>query len=206
MTFWKEHFSLLRKFFRSDFRRLLSHCAIGMAIACLIGVVVGLRQPDVVEEALSMFMEVVEDAGVVDKDGNFSVFALLQNNWTAMLMAVTYGFLPFIYLPLISLLSNGFVIGIMAAWYQTEGMGLPLLLAGLIPHGIFEIPALVLSIACGVHLCTYMTHRITGRSQRTMAEVCEELLRVIVLAVAPLVVAAAFVECYITPVIMQFFA
>ena len=38
-----------------------------------------------------------------------------------------------------------------------------------------------------------------------MLELLEELLRVVVLVIAPLTAAAAFVECYVTPVVMGFF-
>ena len=44
-------------------------------------------------------MAMVEDAGIMDSDGNISPFGLLTNNWTAMLLAVVYGFVPFLFLP-----------------------------------------------------------------------------------------------------------
>ena len=48
-----------------------------------------------------------------------------------------------------------------------------------------------------------MCRIVTGNPEkRPLLEMLEDLLRVMVLAVAPLTVAAAFVECYITPVIM----
>ena len=48
--------------------------------------------------------------------------------------------------------------------------------------------------------------RIASRSPGTMMEVVENLLRVLVLMIAPLVIIAAFVECYVTPVVMSYFA
>ena len=205
MSFLKEQIPLLKEFFQSDFRRLLLWCTVGLVAAAVMGSAVGTLHPEVVEEALRMFAEVVEEAGVVTDDGGISVFALLQNNWLAMLTAVGYGFLPFVHLPLLSLFSNGFLLGIMVAWYQSQGASMLLLLAGLVPHGTFELPALVISIACGVHLCGYMTRRFLGRDKTPMTDVCADLLRVVVLVLAPLVVTAAFVECYITPICMSFF-
>ena len=205
MSFLKEQGALAVEFLRSDFRRLVLRCAAALAVFAGMGAAVGLSQPEVVEEALAMFADLVEEAGIVSDDGTLSVFSLLANNWQAMLMSVLYGFLPFVFLPMLSLFSNGFLMGIMAAWYQNQGIGTGPLLAGLIPHGIFELPALTIAIACGIHLCVYMTARVTGRSKRPLSEVAEELLRVLVLVVAPLVVAAAFVECYITPSVMELF-
>lgn len=205
MSFLKEQSVLAVGFLRSDFRRIVLRCAAAMSVFAGFGVVVGMSQPEVVEEALSMFADIVESAGVVGDDGSISVFALLANNWQAMLVSVIYGLIPFLFLPMVSLFSNGFLIGVVIAWYYTQGMSLPLLMAGLIPHGIFELPALVISIACGIHLCRYMTQRIAGRTDQPLAEIAEDVLRMVVLVVAPLVVAAAFTECYVTPAVMSLF-
>lgn len=81
-----------------------------------------------------------------------------------------------------------------------------LLLAGLLPHGIFELPAMVLSIACGVQLCRNMCLLVTSSPRRVpMVELLGDLLRVMVLLVAPMTVAAALIECYVTPAVMWLF-
>jgi len=86
------------------------------------------------------------------------------------------------------------------------GISLLAYLAGILPHGIFEIPALVFSIACGVYLCRNMCRMVTNHPGKApLLAVLEDLLRVMVMIVAPLTVAAAFVECYVTPVIMALF-
>ena len=78
--------------------------------------------------------------------------------------------------------------------------------AGILPHGIFELPALVLSIACGVYLCRNMCRLVTSSPRRVpMVALLGDLLRVLVVLVAPMTVAAAFIECYVTPVIMGLF-
>ena len=134
------------------------------------------------------------------------VFGLLMNNWRAMLLSAAYGFIPFLFLPVISLLVNGALLGIMASYYMTHGMSMLLFLAGILPHGVLELPALVLSIACGACLCRNMCRLAVSSPQRIpMVELLGDLLRVLVLLVAPMVVAAAFIECYITPVIMGLF-
>ena len=89
---------------------------------------------------------------------------------------------------------------------MVRGMSLLAYLTGIVPHGVFEIPALIFSIACGVHLCRAMNQLVTSHPDRApLPAVLEDLLRVLVLLVAPLTVAAAFVECYVTPVIMNLF-
>ena len=201
-----EQLTLLREFLRSDFRRIFLLCALGMVCACALGVGFSLARPDAAMEVIGLFIAQAEQSGVVDEHGGMSVFALLMNNWRAMLLSAAYGFIPFIFLPVFSLLSNGALLGVMAAVYVSNEMSLVLLLAGILPHGIFELPALVLSIACGVYLCGNMCRLVTSSPRRApMVELLGDLLRVLVLLVAPMTVAAAFIECYVTPVIMGLF-
>ena len=151
-------------------------------------------------------MATVEQSGVIEDDGSISAFALLANNWSAMLISVLYGLIPFAFLPVSSLLANGFILGITGIMYQLYEQTLALWLAALLPHGIFELPALVLSVACGVYLCVQISKLILRYPNRApMLEVLCNVLRVVLLLVAPLTIAAAFVEAYVTPVIMSFF-
>jgi len=206
MSGLRSQISLLKDFLRSDFKKTVLHCSLAMACAIALGVVAGLLSPQTVEMALNAFMEMVEEAGVIDTEGNLSVFGLLMNNWQAMLTGAACGFVPFIFLPAVSLASNGFLIGVMAAWYRANGMSMALYLAGLLPHGIFELPALVLSIACGVRLCRNMCLVVTSSPRRIpMVELLSDLLRVLLLLVAPMTVAAAFLEAYVTPLVMGLF-
>ena len=148
-------------------------------------------------------MAQIQESGVISEEGALSVAGMLMNNWRAMLVSAAYGFVPFLFLPVISLVMNGLLLGLLAGLFQAEGTSLLVYAAGILPHGIFELPALLFSVACGVTLCVNMCRIVTGNPEkRPLLEMLEDLLRVMVLAVAPLTVAAAFVECYITPVIM----
>lgn len=206
MKWLNEQGALLREFLTGRLRRTLGLCALGMLLTVLLGVGIGLLAPEQAAQTMSSFMEQIEQSGVVTSEGEMSVFALLMNNWRAMLVSALYGLLPFLFLPLISLLTNGLLMGVMFGIYQANGLSLLTLLAGLAPHGIFEIPALILSIACGIRLCKNMCLLVMNHPQKTpFMALAEDLLRVLVLIVAPLTVAAAFVECYVTPIVMGWF-
>ncbi len=205
MSWIQEQAALLKEFLAADFRRILRYCSIGMAAAILLGAAAAMMDPQLVTRTLGFFMDQIEANGVVDETGKLSVFALLMNNWRAMLFSAAYGFIPFLFLPVISILSNGALLGMLGAMYIAEG-ALPMFLAGILPHGIFELPALALSASCGVCLCLNMCRLVTGSPKRTpLVELVGDLLRVLLLIVLPLTVAAAFMECYVTPVIMGFF-
>ena len=206
MSWLREQFTLLNSFLRSDFRKTLLGCAIGMIAAGVLGFVVSMLLPEVAWNMIQNFMDQISQSGVIDEEGQMSVFTLLMNNWRAMLVSALYGLMPFLFLPLVSLLTNGLMLGVMFGIYQANGLSLLALLAGLMPHGIFELPALVFSIACGVRLCRNMCLLVTGSPQKTPFQaLAEDLLRVLVLVIAPLTVAAAFVECYVTPIVMEWF-
>ena len=206
MGWRREQFDLLRDFLGTDFRRTLGHCALGMAAAAGLGCLLAAVEPEAVMEVMDLFMEQVQEAGVVDEAGNMSVFALLTNNWMAMLFSALYGFIPFLFLPVFSLLTNGSLLGMMAVVYLANDMPFAAYLAGLLPHGIFELPALVLSISCGVCLCRNMCRIVTRDERRVpLVELLGDLLRVLLLMVLPLTVLAAVMECYVTPVVMGLF-
>lgn len=206
MSWLQEQFALMGEFFRDGFRRTVGFCALGMLFAMLLGVGTGMLFPEESAGVINAFMEVVEESGTINEQGEMSVFALLMNNWRAMLVSAAYGFIPFLFLPLVSLLYNGLLLGILAVLLQSGGISILAYFMGILPHGIFELPALVLSIACGVTLCRNMCRMAVSSPKRVpLLALLEDLLRVLVLLVAPLTVAAAFVECYITPYVMNLF-
>ena len=206
MSWLRDQCSLLGEFLRSDFRRSVFWCAVGLTAAFALGLGGAALRPELAETAIDAFTKQVAQAGVLDEEGGMFVFGLLMNNWRAMLVSAAYGFLPFLFLPLISLLTNGVLLGMLAALFMAQGTSLLAYLAGILPHGIFDIPALVFSIACGVYLCRNMCRMVTNHPGKApLLAVLEDLLRVMVMIVAPLTVAAAFVECYVTPVIMALF-
>ncbi len=206
MSTLREQFALLSAFLRTGFRKTVLLCSAGFLIAGFLGCVAGHLSPEIITEMLNSFAQVVEDAGVVNEDGTFSPFALLANNWSAMLISALYGFFPFLFFPAVSLFSNGFLMGVMAAMYQINGISMTVFFAALIPHGIFELPALVLSIACGIYLCLQVNRAILRSPNRPpLLETFCDLLRVMLLLVAPMTIIAAFVEAYVTPIVMSFF-
>lgn len=206
MKWLNEQGSLLKDFLAGGFRRTLWFCALGLLLTVLLGVGIGLLVPEQAAQTMNSFMEQIEQSGVITSDGQMSVFALLMNNWRAMLTSAIWGLIPFLFLPVLSLFVNGALVGLLGGWVLQRGGSLAFYCAGILPHGVFEIPALVLSAACGVYLCRGLCRIILNRPDKVAAvELFSELLRVLVLVVAPLTVCAAFIECYITPVVMAFF-
>jgi stage II sporulation protein M len=76
-------------------------------------------------------------------------------------------------------------------------------LAGVLPHGIFEIPALMIGSAAMLYMGVAIVTPQTGKS---MGEVILELFadwtKIFIGLVVPLLAVAALIEAYITPVLL----
>ena len=134
-------FRQLRDFFRSqDFRHTLLITGGAFAALIVLAFAAGLIFPAVPAQVLTLFSQQMADAGVVSESGSISVPALFWNNLRAMVLSVLYGFIPFIYLPALSLGVNALLLGLFAAYFLNNGISMLAYLGGILPHGIFELP------------------------------------------------------------------
>ena len=110
----------------------------------------------------------------------------------------------FVFLPVFSLAVNGVVIGAVLALSGTMGMqNGHMIFLGLLPHGIFEIPAIMLGVAMGLYLCRQMNGTLRKRPGTPRIEaVLPHLCRVTVFGVVPLLAAAAVIETFVTPLLL----
>ena len=173
------------------------------AIGIFIWIVLAMNE-DVLMHAYNWLMSIFEEKGM-DME-SISALDLFKNNVTACLYGVITGFIPFFYMDAFSLVINAASIGIIGAIYSYQHLSMLLLAAGLIPHGIFELPAIFISLAMGFKTCHLMTLRITGKIKNLdMKAHSINLVRIFVWIVLPLLIIAAIVEAHITPIIMNLF-
>ena len=118
-------------------------------------------------------------------------------------LSILYGFFPHIFLPALLLGLNAMVLGFTGAYYVNHDHSLLVYLAGILPHGIFELPALALSFSCGLFLCESVTQRLRTRKKGLVIAALSQILRIFVFRIAPLLLAAAFTETYITPAVLR---
>ena len=149
----------------------------------------------------------VQESGLLDETGGISPLALFGNNLQATLTAAAMGFVPFVFLPVFSLVLNSVIIGAVLSLAGSLHMGGitagQMLLLGLLPHGIFEIPAITLGIAMGLYLCRQMNGTLRKRPGTPRIEaVLPHLCRVAIFGLLPLLAAAAVIETYLTPVLL----
>ena len=181
-------------------KREFLNTAVAFAVLAVLGFAAGMLFPDAAQQLLDRFAAQLEQLGLSSNVPQSQMMAtLFFNNVTASLLAMLYGLIPFVPLSALALGTNALLLGAFAALYQHHGIGLGVYFIGILPHGIFELPALVLFCAAGLYLCSRVTARVRGdkevRILRTLSEVSTLFLYVIL----PLLAAAALVETYVTP-------
>lgn len=198
----KKQLRALGDFWREEYGRWVGMTAVAFLVLVVLSYIAGRLFPEIPATILTYFNEVVADSGIVRDDGSFSVLALFGNNLRAMVLSTLYGFIPFLYLPALSMGVNAILLGMVAS--SVNGQWL-LLAAGILPHGIFELPALCLSLAAGLCLCQNINRYIRKNEKGIMKPLLLNILRVTGLVVIPLLVVAAIMESYVTPAVMQLF-
>ncbi len=198
----KKQLRALGDFWREEYGRWVGMTAIAFLVLVVLSYIAGRLFPEIPATILTYFNEVVADSGIVRDDGSFSALALFGNNLRAMVLSTLYGFIPFLYLPALSMGVNAILLGMVAS--SVNGQWL-LLAAGILPHGIFELPALCLSLAAGLCLCQNINRYIRTNEKGIMKPLLLNILRVTGLVVVPLLVIAAIMESYVTPAVMQLF-
>lgn len=113
---------------------------------------------------------------------------LFQNNVWASFISYISGFFFGVF-PAFNAMSNGFVLGFAAKISVAENGWFSLW--RLLPHGIFELPALFISIGMGIKFGSVV---IFGRSWKKMNDFFRRSFRTFVLIVVPLLVVAAVIE------------
>ena len=202
MSWLKEQNRLTHEFCRGELSHFLHITACAFAALAVIGLVLGLVRPDLCSWMIGQFVQQMEDMGIQQADGHLSALMLLGNNLRASIACILYGFVPFLFLPALSLGVNAGLLGLLAAFYLQNDISLWYYLAGILPHGIFELPALVNALALGVSLCSHVTDFVRHNQKGVMVPLMLQMLRVLLLRVLPLLIVAAVMEAYVTPLVL----
>ena len=181
---------------RNGYGEEARRAAIVAPLLTLIGFAAAWFFPQLTDHVMGVLEQAIDSAGLSSVTMAAAIFA---NNLTAAFSAILWGLVPFAYLAAFPLGFNFFLIGALGVYYVRSGSSLGVYLVGILPHGVFELPALVLFCAVGLYLCSRVTARVRGdkevRILRTLSEVSTLFLYVIL----PLLAAAALIETYVTP-------
>lgn len=142
------------------------------------------------EEIYSLLTSFFKD--LIEKTSGMSFFQLfwfiLQNNFQASFLGLCLGVF-FGVVPIFFMLINGYVLG-FASRLSVNAEGV-LSLWRLFPHGIFELPALFLSIAFGIKLGAFLFY---PHKLKYLKFYFKKSIKAFLVIVIPLLIIAAFIE------------
>jgi uncharacterized membrane protein SpoIIM required for sporulation/ABC-type transport system involved in multi-copper enzyme maturation permease subunit len=132
---------------------------------------------------------------------NIRFSVIWGHNLRAILVILFFGLFSFGILGALVYLLNFGVIGAVLALESALGNSLwKMIVFGILPHGIFELTALILSSATilyiGIALLTPRSHRTIGE---TLIESLADWLKIGLGIVLPLITLAAAIEAWVTP-------
>jgi len=166
-----------------------------------VGWVGTMQNPDIGENLMKLFEKEVADQ-IQGKESPDIFVRLFFNNLEACILlflgGASFGILTIFIMSL-----NGIVIGAIMEIVNKDHSDV-FVAAAILPHGIFEIPAFILSGAMGILLAQSLIAEWYNGVDT--AEEAKKFGRIFLFFVIPLLAIAAFVEAFITPVIIHLVA
>lgn len=183
---------------KEHFRTYITITSLVFSFAILSGYLAAMNSPEKSRIIVESFFD------NLDFTGNFSPFLIFififLNNVLKALFVIIFGFF-FAIVPLVFIYTNGELIGLIVGVFQQENSLLTIIL-GLLPHGIFEIPAVILATSYGVWLgnCFYRRLRYKEPFRVHFSFALKKFFKVIL----PLIFIAAVIESLVTPIVINY--
>jgi stage II sporulation protein M len=166
-----------------------------------VGWIGSAQDPAVGENLMKLFEKEVAGSMSIENPADMCA-KLFANNLGACILlflgGASFGILTIFIMSL-----NGIVIGAIMEIVHLEHPAI-YVAAALLPHGIFEIPAFIISGALGILLAQSLIAEWYG--DRDTGTDAKQYARIFLLWVLPLVAIAACVEAFITPVVIHLVA
>ena len=167
-----------------------------------IGLVLGLVTPSGIDSLISEEIAALEELGasLVPFSILTLVFIFVKN---VVALLVSFVLSPILCLvPILALTANGWLLSFVSASVAQE-KSLGYVLAGLLPHGILEIPALIMAQAAALSFGTMTMLALFKKEKRKLLlPNFKKNLKYLLIALA-LLLPAAIIETYVTPLLLQ---
>lgn len=144
-------------------------------------------------------------AVLIDEGGmGYSAGTLFWHNVRAELLMMAAGIFSFGVLGLLLFLANFSLVGGVLAATKLVGLSpLMVFLAGILPHGILELPSVILAAASVLYLGVRLVTPLEGKSiGETMIFTLAGVMKVFLAVCVPLLLLAGLIEANLTPRIL----
>ncbi len=166
-----------------------------------VGILLGLLMPvtsaEFFTEDLTALREMAAMLGPFQL--STAVFIFFKN---VLALAVSFIFSPILILvPVLALTMNGWVLSFVSALVvREESWGF--LLAGLLPHGVFELPAIIIGEAAALSFGAITITALFSKGKRSLIIPNMKQNAKYLLIAVTLLLPAAVIETYITPLFL----
>lgn len=123
---------------------------------------------------------------------------IFLNNSTKILLTMLLGVI-FGIIPLLFIIINGFIIGVVL-YVSSMKIGTWTSIMLIVPHGVIEIPALILGCSHGLWLGKMLIWKMRGK-EVSVINCIKYSIKQYIKVIIPMLIVAALVETYVTPFI-----
>jgi len=170
------------------------------ALAITAGYITAYSNPEMVEGLIAQFEE---SYGWLAYESHIKIMLFIFfNNTMASFLAMVMGIFLGIW-PILFILFNGVLIGAIC-FEVIDRLGVIVVLFGLIPHGIIEIPMILLSASIGLRLGILLAQKIFKKIEINIRQEVMNAVIFFVSIIVPLLFVAALIETYVTSFILNF--
>lgn len=163
----------------------------------IAGLVFSLKDLGLSENYIEIFKNSL--AWIKDLSPISIMLVIFLNNAVKCLFSIVLG-AGFGIIPIIFVGGNGIILGLIANEASKE-KGIIFVLAALVPHGIIEIPMILISAGLGLRLGFSMYLSLKGEKKDMRYELLESL-RLFMRIIMPLLFVSAVIETFVTPFIV----
>ena len=173
------------------FDRTIKPYILVLALIFVAAFLTGTLAPDSVRNDVTKAFQLVADSFRELAGGTLFFLILFNNVMASILILVSGVFIGIV--PILAIASNGFILGV---FYRLTAEVTGYSKAGLmvLPHGIFEIPALLIAASYGLWLGVMVYRRMRGKESTPLGFHIGHASRQYLAVVFPLLVVAAAIE------------
>ena len=127
-------------------------------------------------------------------------FFIFENNVSKLFIILPLGIFAGL-IPLLSVFANGLILGVFAQ-VVSEEISWTFFFLGIMPHGIIELPVLVVSSAIGIRIGKVAIYRLFSKKESLVSEL-SKALKFFILILVPLLFVAALIEAFVTTLLLE---
>lgn len=204
----------LVSWYKTDITAALRENALSFFVTSLLGIIAvaaaylftntNIHQSLIPPDKLKDVLNTIRGFLLADSSSNFSSGMLFWHNLRAEIVILMLGIFSFGILSIVAFLGNFALIGAVLGILPAIGLSPVLVfLSGILPHGIVELPSVILlssaALNMGLKLVTPEAHRSIGE---TMIISFATVLKILIAVCIPMLIIAALLEANITPRIL----